>query len=177
MNINSCLSSFKNLKERVDFVEKTNTKQVPPTINPSNIVLTNSPTLINQLKDWQLSQNNLIIYKIPEAELVNQQDIKTDLLSKFKELITDKCNVTIQTKDIFSIYGLGSKSDNEPKSRPILLKFVDTSLKLKQIKNTFNLKNTSYSISNDRTIEERNSQKALLNQKKELEAILGIRKL
>ena len=177
MNINSCLSSFKNLKERVDFVEKTNTKQVPPTINPSNIVLTNSPTLINQLKDWQLSQNNLIIYNIPEAELVNQQDIKTDLLSKFKELITDKCNVTIETKDIFSIYGLGSKSDNEPKSRPMLLKFVDTSLKLKLIKNTFHLKNTGYSISNDRTIEERNSQKALLNQKKELEAILGIRKL
>ena len=51
LNINSCLSSFKNLKERVDFVEKTNVKQVPPTINPSNIVSTNSPTLINQLKD------------------------------------------------------------------------------------------------------------------------------
>ena len=46
LNINSCLSSFKNLKERVDFLEKTNTKQVPSTINPSNIVLTNSPTLI-----------------------------------------------------------------------------------------------------------------------------------
>ena len=177
LNINSCLSSFKNLKGRVDFVEKTKTKQVPPTINPSNIVSTNSPTLINQLKDWQLSQNNLIIYNIPEAELVNQQDVKTDILSKFKELITDKRNVSIETKDIFSIYGLGSKSDNEPKSRPILLKFVDTSLKLKLIKNTFHLKNTGYSISNDRTIEERNSQKALLNQKKELEAILGIRKL
>ena len=38
LNINSCLSSFENLKERVDFLEKTNTKQVPPTINPSNIV-------------------------------------------------------------------------------------------------------------------------------------------
>ena len=165
LNINSCLSSIKNLKERVNFVEKTNTKQVPPTINPSNIVSTNSPTLINQLKDWQLSQNNLIVYNIPEAELVNQQDIKTDLLFKFKELITDKCNVIIETKDIFSIYGLGSKSDNEPRSRPILLKFVDTSLNLKLIKNTFHLKNTDYSISNDRTIEERYSQKALLNQK------------
>ena len=51
-NINSCLSSFENLKERVDFLKKTNTKQVPPTINPSNIVSANSPTLINQLKDW-----------------------------------------------------------------------------------------------------------------------------
>ena len=57
---------------------------MPPTFNPSNIVPANSPTLINQLKDWQLRQNNLIIYNIPETELVNQQDIKTELLSKFK---------------------------------------------------------------------------------------------
>ena len=58
---------------------------MPPRINPSNIVSTNSPTLINQLKDWQLSQNNLIIYNIPEAELVNQQDVKTDILSKLSK--------------------------------------------------------------------------------------------
>ena len=78
---------MENLKERVDLLEKTNTKQVPPTIkttnlrksavdgitvNPSNIVSANSPTLINQLKDCQLRQNNLIIYNIPETELVNQ---------------------------------------------------------------------------------------------------------
>ena len=163
LNINSCLSSFKNLKDRVDFLEKTNTKQVLPTISPSNIVSTNSPTLINQLKDWQLRQNNLINYNIPETELVNQQDIKTDLLSKFKELITDKCNVTIEIKDIVSIYRLGSKSDTDPKNRPILVKFVNTSLKLKLIKNGFHLKNTGYSISIDKTMEERNGYKALLN--------------
>ena len=52
------------------------------------------------MKDWQLRQNNLIIYNVPETELVNQQDIKTDLLSKIKKLITDECNVTIETKDI-----------------------------------------------------------------------------
>ena len=40
-------------------------------------------------------------------------------------------------------------------------------MKLKLIKNAFHLKNTGYSISIDRTIEERNSYKALLNQKKE----------
>ena len=45
---------------------------------------------------------------MPETELVNQQDIKTDLLSKFDELLTDKCNVTIDTKDIVSIYHLGT---------------------------------------------------------------------
>ena len=42
-------------------------------------------------------------------------------------------------------------------------------MKFKLNKNAFHLKNTGYSISVDRTMEERNSQKALLNQKKELE--------
>ena len=83
--------------------------------------------------------------------------------------MTDKCNVTIESKDIVSIYRLGSKSDTDAKNRPILVKFVNTPLKLKLIKNDFHLKNTNYSISIDRNIEESNSYKALLNQKKELE--------
>ena len=94
-----------------------------PTINPSNIVSTNSPTLFNQPTErLAVRQNNLIIYNIPETELVNQQDIKTDLLTKFKELIKDKCNVTAEAN-------LGSKSNTDPKNRPILVKFVNTSLK------------------------------------------------
>ena len=36
-NINSCLSSLENLKKRVDLLEKTNTKQVPPTITIMNL--------------------------------------------------------------------------------------------------------------------------------------------
>ena len=120
-------------------------------INNTQIVqlVNNSPTLINQLDNSQVHQNNLIVYNIPETELVNQQDIKTDLLFKFKELTTGKSNVTIETKDIVSIYCLGSKMDTNPKYRPILVKFVSTSLKLKLIKNAFHLKNTSYSISID----------------------------
>ena len=94
-----------------------------PTINPSNVVLTNSPTLFNQPTErLEVRQNNLIIYNIPETELVNQEDIKTDLLAKFKEVIKDKCNVTTEAN-------LGSKSDTDPKNRPILVKFVNTSLK------------------------------------------------
>ena len=75
--------------------------------------------------------------------------------------------MTIETKDIVSIYRLGSKSDSDPKNRPILVKFVNTSLKLKLIKNAFHLKNNGCSIwQNHRR---RNSYKAFLNQKKELE--------
>ena len=77
--------------------------------------------------------------------------------------------MTIETKDIVSIYRLGSKSDTDPKNRPILVKFLNKSLKLKLIKNAFYLKNTGYSIGINRTIKERNRYKALLNQKKELE--------
>ena len=55
------------------------------------------------------------------------------------------------------------------KNRPILVKSVNLSLKLELIKNAFHLKNTSYLISIDRTIEKHNIYRALLNQKKELE--------
>ena len=77
--------------------------------------------------------------------------------------------MTIESKDIVSIYRLGSISDTDPKNRPIFVKFVNTTLKLELMKNAFHLKNTDYSVSIDRTIEVRNSYKALLNQKKELE--------
>ena len=72
---------------------------------------------------------------------------------------------TIKAKDIVSIYHLGSKSDTDPKNRPILVKFVNTSFKLKLIKNASHLKNTSYPISTYRTIKERSSYKAFLNPK------------
>ena len=58
--------------------------------------------------------------------------------------------------------------DTDSKSRQILVKFANTSLKLKLIKTAFYLKNTSYTIGIDKTIEERNSYKTLLRQKKEL---------
>ena len=68
LNINSCLSSFKNLQEKVNFLEKTNTKQVPSRINPSNIVLKNGPTLINQLKDWKLIKRTLKLTYYPSLK-------------------------------------------------------------------------------------------------------------
>ena len=58
--------------------------------------------------------------------------------------------------------------DTDSKSRQILVKFANTSLKLELIKTAFYLKNTSYTIGIDKTIEERNSYKTLLRQKKEL---------
>ena len=92
------------------------------------------------------------IYNNPETEQFNQQDTKTDLLPKFKEFITDKCDVAIETKNMVLIYQLGSKSDTDSKNRPILVKFVNTSLKIKLIKNDFHLKNTRYSCTIDKAL-------------------------
>ena len=58
-----------------------------------------------------------IIYNILETELLNQHDIKTDLLFKFNEIVADNCKVTIETKDIVPIYHsfiLASKSKTNP---------------------------------------------------------------
>ena len=51
--------------------------------------------------------------------------------------------MTIESKDIVSIYRLGSISDTDPKNRPIFVKFVNTTLKLELMKNAFHLKNTT----------------------------------
>ena len=39
--------------------------------------------LMNQLKDWQSRQNNIIAYNIPVSELVNNDDQAADELRKF----------------------------------------------------------------------------------------------
>ena len=43
--------------------------------------------LMNQLKDWQSRQNNIIAYNISESDLVNNNDILTDELKKFQRSI------------------------------------------------------------------------------------------
>ena len=70
---------------------------------------------MNQLKDWQLRQNNVIVYNILTdiiTDFVSSNDTTTDLLSKFKQLIADVREVTYDKKDITSVYRLGRKSDD-----------------------------------------------------------------
>ena len=48
--------------------------------------------LMNQLKDWQSRQNNIITYKIPGSDLVNNNNIAADELKKFKQFIAKLCS-------------------------------------------------------------------------------------
>ena len=65
------------------------------------------PVLMNQLKDWQLRQNNVIVYNIVETDFVNSNDTTSNLLSTFTQLLTDVYEVTYEKKDISSVYRLG----------------------------------------------------------------------
>ena len=48
--------------------------------------------LMNQLKDWQSRQNNVITYNIPGSDLVNNNNIAADELRKFQQFIPKQCS-------------------------------------------------------------------------------------
>ena len=48
--------------------------------------------LMNQLKDWQSRQNNIITYNIPRSHLVNNNNIAADELRKFQQFIGKQCS-------------------------------------------------------------------------------------
>lgn len=62
---------------------------------------------MNQLKDWQLRQNNVIVYNIVETDFVNSNDITSNLSSTFNQLLADVYEVTYEKKDISSVCRLG----------------------------------------------------------------------
>ena len=109
-----------------------------------------------------MRQNNLIVYRIPETDFGNSNNTTTDLFSKFNQLIADVCEVSYNKKDIISVYFLGRKSDDNSKILPILVKFSNPSIKTNLIRNAFKLKDSSYTISIDRTKKERKAFKTLL---------------
>ena len=69
--------------------------------------------LMNQLKDWQSSQNNNIAYNIPESELGNNDDIAADDLRKFQQSIAKQCNPKNVDNSVVKLYRL-RKSKNFP---------------------------------------------------------------
>ena len=121
--------------------------------------------LMNQLKDWQSRPNNIIAYNIPESELVNNDDIAADELRKFQQSIAKQCNVEIGDNSVLKLYRLGKKQELSSKPRPLVATFPNSYLRNKLIKTAFKLKHTPYSISIDRTVEERNLYKKVLNER------------
>ena len=56
--------------------------------------------LMNQLKDWQSRQNNIIAYNIPESELVNNDDIATHKLRKFQQSMAKQCDIKTEDNSV-----------------------------------------------------------------------------
>ena len=114
------MKTLESLNERVNTLEKvsnesSNTEsshkiEVNNKENPNTNQKQDKPVLMNQLKGWHSRQNNVIVY-ISEIDFVKSNVITTDLLSKFKQLIADACEVTYDKKDITSVYRLGKKLD------------------------------------------------------------------
>ena len=125
--------------------------------------------LMNQLKDWQSRQNNIIAYNIPESELVNNDDIAADELRKFQQSIAKQRNVKIDDNSVLKLYRLGKKQELSSKPRPLVATFPNSYLRNKLIKTAFKLKHTPYSISIDRTVEERSLYKKVLNERNEMQ--------
>ena len=176
--VTHCMETLDSLNIRVNTPEKkpnelsitesSHTAEVNNKENSNTNQKQEKPVLMNQLKDWQSHQNNVIVYNIPETDLVNSNDTAIDLLSKFKQLIADVCEVTYDKNDIISVFRLGKKSDDNSRIRRVIVKFSSLSLKTNLIRNVFKLQDSIYSISVGRTKEECNAFKKSLKEKKSL---------
>ena len=62
---------------------------------------------MNQLKDWQSILNNIIVYSIPESELINNDDIAADELRTFQQSIAKQCDVKIDDNSDLKLCRLG----------------------------------------------------------------------
>ena len=166
------------LEDRIDscekqiFIQQSSTNQSDENQmfdSESAINNTQEPLiLMNQLKDWQSRQNNIIAHKIPESELVNNDDIATDELRKFQQSIAKQCDVKIDDNSVLKLYCLGKKQELSRKSRPLVVTLPNSYVRNKLIKTAFKLKLT-YSISIDRTVVEHNLYKKVLNERNKKE--------
>ena len=96
--------------------------------------------------------------------------VKKIMLNDFREKVANLCNVNFNDTEVTEIYRLGKKSEDASKIRPILIKFSNSLIKSKLLKNAYKLKGSAYAISIDRSPEERTKYKSLINEKKELES-------
>ena len=135
-------SKLDKLEDRIDSYEKQIFIQQPSTNkSDENQMLDSEPAnnntqeplmLMNQLKDWQSRQNNIIAYNIPESELVNN-DIAADKLRKFQQSIAKQCNIKIDDNSVLKLYHLGKKQELSSKPHPLVATFPNSYLRNKLI--------------------------------------------
>ena len=145
-------SELDKLEDRIDSGEKQIFIQQPSTNKSDENQMLDSESannntqeplmLMNQLKDWQSRQNNIIAYNIPESELVNNDDIAADELRKFQQSIAKQCNVEIGDNSVLKLYRLGKKQELSSKPRPLVATFPNSYLRNKLIKTALKLKHS-----------------------------------
>ena len=110
-SLNEKVNTLEKVPNELSKTESSHTVEVNNKENSSNNQKQDKPVLLNQLKDWQSCQSN-VVYNIPETNFVNSNDTATDLLSKLAQLKADVCEKTYDKKDTISVYHLGRKSDD-----------------------------------------------------------------
>ena len=148
----SIRSELDKLEDRIDSGEKQIFIQQPSTNKSDENQMLDSESannntqeplmLMNQLKDWQSRQNNIIAYNIPESELVNNDDIAADELRKFQQSIAKQCKVKIDDNSVLKLYRLGKKQELSSKPRPLVATFPNSYLRNKLIKTALKLKHS-----------------------------------
>ena len=81
-NLNEKVNTLEKVPNESSKTESSHTVEVNNKENSNSNQKQDKSVLLNQLKDWQSCQNNIVVYNIPETNFVNSNDTATDLLSK-----------------------------------------------------------------------------------------------
>ena len=118
-------------------------------------------------RDKESRSNNIIIYRVPEAES-REERLKQDSLF-CKQLINDALDIDVDDSDIKSIFRLGKKGDAV---RPLLIQLREKVIKNRVMESLFKLKRAdekfrNISVTHDMTRQERLESKKLIAEAKE----------
>ena len=132
-----------------------------------------SKTKIDEERDKQMRENNIIIYRLPETKSVEEQ--KREDKATIMELFNEVLAVGVSAEDVKASFRLGKREvstpENNARSRPLLIQFRDKVAKNRVMENLGKLKHASsrfnpLSISHDMTKLERVECKKLMEEAK-----------
>jgi len=122
-------------------------------------------------------KNNLIIYRLPETEEDDKEQVKKDRteILKIFDITTPELRAELEEclKKDRKFFRLGNKKAEEGKYRPLKVVLRDEEMKLDILNGCKNLKNSAYekiSIQTDLTIEEQERNYSLRQELKERKA-------
>ena len=157
------------------FKEEQKKDQSSGALQTGDRIINNEPqvvvnTVLNEIDDRKARENNMVIYGMEEIHSQNRE-VRLNHDKEMVESILDTCEV--RDKTVVKIIRLG-KFDEEKKRRPVLVNFGSLEQKLQIFRQASKLKNagpklSSIKVSNDLTKSERENEKKLFLQAKQLE--------